>query len=470
MKKLILFAALLTVFIAAVAQTPKISYQAVLRDADNHIVSNTTIAVDITITYGTSKYSETGLTATTNENGLFSLEIGNVSGYEAIKWENATIKAVVSFGANTIEHTSAVTAVPYALKANFATGVDTNGTTVASLYSKIRYDSAATDSTLKDTAAAIRNDIPAAQVNADWESIGGMSEILNKPAINDGTLTIILPDSTVKTITANQEGNTDVNIKFMSVQDFLDVLAQMTPEQIAALRDSLGISEPDTTSCGTMVDADGNNYQTVVIGSQCWSKSNLRTTHYRNGGAIPMNQDISLNTASYYCPTQDDTVTKHYPDSIYGIYYNGYVVDGDTLCPAGWHVPSISEWEVLADFAGNHNSCGGNPDYNAKALADTCRYFDQNMSAIIYAWAHNSKNCAVGSDRGYGNFTGFSAFPAGYWENTFNGYSLTASFWSSTPDNDKTWVFYLSYSQEMGATYKGDKDNAISVRCLKDTP
>ena len=227
--------------------------------------------------------------------------------------------------------------------------------------------------------------------------------------------------------------------------------------------------ESDSTSCGTMTDADGNTYQTVQIGTQCWTKTNLRTTHYRNGGAIAENQNASSGAASYYRPAASDAVAEHYPDSVYGMYYNGYAVEGDTLCPDGWHVPAKAEWELLTTYMGGQNDyvCGGNPNYISRALAGTHRYTDQTGSTV-YAWKHEDKNCAVGSDRGGNNKSGFSAFPAGYWETTFENYGRTARFWTSTPDNNQAWVSSLTYSEEMVTFYTGNKGQAISVRCLRD--
>lgn len=227
--------------------------------------------------------------------------------------------------------------------------------------------------------------------------------------------------------------------------------------------------ESDSTSCGTMTDADGNTYQTVQIGTQCWTKTNLRTTHYRNGGAIAENQNASSGAASYYRPAASDAVAEHYPDSVYGMYYNGYAVEGDTLCPDGWHVPAKAEWELLTTYMGGQNDyvCGGNPDYISRALAGTHRYTDQTGSTV-YAWNHEDKNCAVGSDRGGNNKSGFSAFPAGYWETTFENYGRTARFWTSTPDNNQAWVSSLTYSEEMVTFNTGNKGQAISVRCLRD--
>ncbi|HUV01679.1 MAG TPA: hypothetical protein VMW32_12010, partial [Bacteroidales bacterium] len=62
------------------AQAPqKMSYQAVIRDATNHLVVNTLVGMQISIIQGselgTAVYIETQ-TPTTNENGLVTIEIG----------------------------------------------------------------------------------------------------------------------------------------------------------------------------------------------------------------------------------------------------------------------------------------------------------------------------------------------------------------------------------------------------------
>ena len=251
MKKIFLFVVSMMVFLVVFAQTPKISYQAVVRDANNRLVANTAVTVDVTISYGSHTYSETGLTGTTNANGLLSLLIGNASGYEDIDWNNATITTVVKIGANTIENSTSVTAVPYALNARLAADVDPNSVALTAVYNRIQQDSAVVHNALKDTANAIRGAIPVVppQVNADWAATSGPAEIYNKPDINNGRLIITLPDGTEKVFTANQAGNTEVVIPSYTVtpQDILDAAGQMTPAQKAAMRQALGV---DGTSSG----------------------------------------------------------------------------------------------------------------------------------------------------------------------------------------------------------------------------
>jgi len=44
---------------------------------------------------------------------------------------------------------------------------------------------------------------------------------------------------------------------------------------------------PFTCGTSTVDDIDGNTYNTVAIGGQCWLASDLKVSHYPNGDAIP---------------------------------------------------------------------------------------------------------------------------------------------------------------------------------------
>lgn len=136
MKKLItiLFAMLFSVIVNA--QSPELmSYQAVIRNSSNVLVSNTQVAMQISILQGSASgtpiYVETQ-NPTTNGNGLVSIQIGSgtlVSGnFSAINWANGPyfIKTETDpDGSNggiayTITGTSQLMSVPYALYAKAA--------------------------------------------------------------------------------------------------------------------------------------------------------------------------------------------------------------------------------------------------------------------------------------------------------------------------------------------------------------
>ena len=53
---------------------------------------------------------------------------------------------------------------------------------------------------------------------------------------------------------------------------------------IRCVQDAPGVADGTT---GTATDQDGNEYNTVVINQKRWFVENLKTTHYRNGDAIP---------------------------------------------------------------------------------------------------------------------------------------------------------------------------------------
>ena len=114
----------------------KISYQAVIRDANDNLVTNQTIGMQVHILVGAgTAYIETH-TPTTNANGLVSIEVGGgtpVSGmWSMIYWAygECYIKTDVdpTGGTNyTITATSQLLGVPYAIYAETAINADTAG-------------------------------------------------------------------------------------------------------------------------------------------------------------------------------------------------------------------------------------------------------------------------------------------------------------------------------------------------------
>ena len=136
MKNLFVIITALFLTLNVFAQSPeKMSYQAVVRDANKKLVKNTAIGMQISILQytasGTALFVETH-NPNTNENGLVSVEIGDgtivIGDFTLIDWTDGPyfIKTETdpTGGTNyTIEGTSQLLSVPYALHAKTAEGV-----------------------------------------------------------------------------------------------------------------------------------------------------------------------------------------------------------------------------------------------------------------------------------------------------------------------------------------------------------
>ena len=131
MRKIYLFITMLVLCVASVfAQAPeKFSYQAVVRNASNQLVTNANVGVRVSVlqgsTYGAAVYVETH-TVTTNANGLLTLEIGDgtvQNGSVAnIDWGNGPyfLKTEIDPNGGTnysVTSTQQMLSVPYALYA-----------------------------------------------------------------------------------------------------------------------------------------------------------------------------------------------------------------------------------------------------------------------------------------------------------------------------------------------------------------
>lgn len=146
MKRIITICAGLLMTASVFAQAPeKMSYQAVVRDGNNALVTSTVVGMQISILQGsasgTAVYVETQ-TPTSNANGLVSIEIGGgtvVSGnFATIDWANGPyfVKTETdpAGGTNyTITGTSQLLSVPFALHAKNTDSWLINGTTAYSM-------------------------------------------------------------------------------------------------------------------------------------------------------------------------------------------------------------------------------------------------------------------------------------------------------------------------------------------------
>jgi uncharacterized protein (TIGR02145 family) len=235
----------------------------------------------------------------------------------------------------------------------------------------------------------------------------------------------------------------------------------------------LGACAQNTANCGTVTDYDGNTYQTVMLGKQCWMAENLRTTHYADGTEIAMGDGVSISIPYRYCPNLDKNNVP-----TYGYLYNWVAVMGGSassnsvpsnvqgICPDGWHVPSYDEFIIMLDYVASkpQYQCDGNPQKTAKALASTTGW-DYGGAKSKYSPGDNSQD---------NNATGFNAMPAGTGTGTESAwFGHDAWFWTTT-GSDKgrgatsIRISYGSPTISRGNFYNGYfKENQFSVRCVR---
>lgn len=193
-------------------------------------------------------------------------------------------------------------------------------------------------------------------------------------------------------------------------------------------------------------DIVGNDYQTVIIGTQEWFAEDLRTSSYKNGDPIGIAQEaIKWQSANegYYC-FYDNNPENNIP---YGKLYNFHAVeDPRCLCPEGWKVPSIQELDVLAEYLGGTTTAGA---YLKETGTD--HWYAPNKDA------NNSTGFSgiAGGGRGsVGEWVSFGTFGR-YWSATkideYNALGKTLIF-------DQTWFNTNQFNVHFG----------FSVRCLKE--
>ena len=234
----------------------------------------------------------------------------------------------------------------------------------------------------------------------------------------------------------------------------------------------------DEFICGTSiaVDIDGNTYNTILIGSQCWMTENMRTSKFADGTEIEFNDERSEKIPHRYLPNGNEkNVAKvgylyNWPAVMNGKTTSNAIPSGvQGMCPDGWHVPSDSEYVQLFDYIGNIEEyiCGqDNETYGPGIAAALC------SNELWKTWA-TPCSPGAGIQTQSNNATGFSAMPAGcLGTEDYLQFTTGAYLWTTT-EQPKTWQpdafnifidFGLPFIQNTSAWI----DAGYSVRCLKD--
>lgn len=186
---------------------------------------------------------------------------------------------------------------------------------------------------------------------------------------------------------------------------------------------SVVVIEPNPEiTYGKLIDSrDGKSYRTVEIGTQIWMAENL-------------NYELTGTTTDGLCYDNDESNCEQY-----GRLYTW--TTAQTVCPSGWHLPSDSEWSLLATAIGGTSSAG-------------------SLLKSKTSWSSASYN---GTDT-----YGFGVLAAGYYYTSggFLGKGTYGGFWSTV--SQQRWAFFGNQERVESGTNSASYQN--SVRCLKGEP
>lgn len=196
----------------------------------------------------------------------------------------------------------------------------------------------------------------------------------------------------------------------------------------------------------TVEDGDHNMYDVVAVVNRCWTKQNLKPTHYADGtteieGAMayhnPSHPDEEANVAIYGRLYTWAAATHANADGTVTPAADGYV---QGICPDGWHIPTAEE----------------------KAALDAENADDLRT---VEFWITTNTHT---------NSTGFTALPAGKYNGSllsFEGLGTQTDWWSVVSGDGTATPAAIELQYYCDSPMNGNPtaSDALSVRCVKNS-
>ncbi len=273
----------------------------------------------------------------------------------------------------------------------------------------------------------------------------------------------------------------------------------------------------ETFTCGTSTvdDIEGNTYNTILIGTQCWLKENMRTTKYPDNSAITKGDkedddselidDWDIDHAWYSCPPNtannaEDCAAAASMGLLYqwsAAMYGAASCNGtgssqpecsspvQGICPDGWHIPSHYEWRALEQQICSDNgggSCSTDFPYD-ETTASFCgtngEGSDMAGDDAIQDWtnscnAHDDNtDCGDLDSDSHFEDSGLDIFSSGArgTAGNYDGRAYRAYLWTSTEyqiDVTRAWRRYIRWSQTNALGDNQPKSMGYAVRCVLD--
>ena len=268
MKKFITFFAILMAAVLSFAQIPQtMSYQAVVRDGDNALVISKPVSIELSILRGSDEgtvvYAEKH-DATTNANGLISLELGNgeqisETAFSQIDWSAGPyfVKTVAEIDGKTVTGVTPMLTVPYAKFAEKAGNIPdlTDYAKKSDIPEGANLDGYVKSEVLNDYAKSADVDntyVKKAEMPATLEDYAKKSDIPESANLENYVKTEDLADYALKS-----EIPTETNLDgYVKTEELNDYAKTADVEQTYAKKDELP-TEVDLSDYAKKSDLDG---------------------------------------------------------------------------------------------------------------------------------------------------------------------------------------------------------------------
>lgn len=216
--------------------------------------------------------------------------------------------------------------------------------------------------------------------------------------------------------------------------------------------------------CGNAINYNGYDYETVLIGDQCWFAENLRTEQYQNGDVIPAGLDgpewsDTMEGASSIFGEGGLLVVNGNDNPVFnleatGRLYNWFAVDDSRgLCPTGWHVPSDEDWIELELELGMELPEANDVGFRGEGVGSQLK----SDGAGLVGWDGT-------------NASGFNGKPGGFrYGGAFNYQGGIGLFWTSTPYGTDAWYRWMeTANSRIQRNNNLDPSDGLSVRCVRN--
>lgn len=214
-------------------------------------------------------------------------------------------------------------------------------------------------------------------------------------------------------------------------------------------------------SKGIFVDVrDNRNYKWVKIGEQVWMAENLA---FLPEITNPKDGLIEPDTYTVYDYIGTDIAgakqTENY--KTFGVLYNWN--SAYDACPAGWHLPSSDEWNLLAGYV--VTVFGGS--YDTRGFWLNIGETLKSKGTIVTGdglWKYKYETI-TGQD-----LFGFNGVPGGRLSGTtFSSKGEMGIWWSADEDvKNASKAVALNYATKMFYFSAYDRKNGLSIRCVRD--